>query len=182
MYAIRSYYDIRYNNPADPTIYQHMSNVRIIRRPEGGYLLVARSTAPMYSPNSIMGPYKVMADRVFAKYTELEQGYNEDPTVWRSGGMYHIVYNHWPTATMHHFTSEDGISNWTYRGIALQKEVDKIFKYTDGTINDWKFVERPGAVVDEATGHVTHFMFSVIDVHNRITSYNVCYTKLLRSA
>lgn len=76
--------------------------------------------------------------------------------------MYHIVYNHWPTKTSHHFTSEDGIADWKYRGIAFKKEEFKIFKYTDGTINDWQFVERPTAYVEN--GHVTHFMFSVIDV------------------
>ncbi|WP_139957012.1 glycoside hydrolase family protein [Flavicella sediminum] len=142
--------------------YGHMSNVRILLRPDGRYMLVGRSTAVMISEKGILGPYKIMTDRVYKNYPELPQTKNEDPTVWCSGGMYHIVYNHWPSKTSHHFSSKDGIHNWTYRGVAFKKEETKIFTYTDGTINDWQFIERPGAVVEN--GHVTHFMFSVIDV------------------
>jgi hypothetical protein len=68
----------------------------------------------------------------------------------------------WPTKTSHHFSSLDGITNWKYRGIAFKKGVDKVFWYPDGTVNDWQIVERPTAHVEN--GHVTHFVFSVIDV------------------
>ena len=37
-----------------------------------------------------------------------------------------------------------------------------MFQYTDGAVNDWTFVERPTAYVEN--GHVTHFIFSVIDL------------------
>jgi len=37
-----------------------------------------------------------------------------------------------------------------------------VFRYTDGTVNNWEFIERPTAYVEN--GHVTHFLFSVIDV------------------
>lgn len=141
-----------------------MSNVKILLRPDGRYMIVPRSTAVMISEDGILGPYKVMNDRVYKAYPELPQTKNEDPTVWCSGGMYHIVYNHWPTKTSHHFSSSDGITDWIYRGIAFKKDESKIFKYIDGTVNDWQFVERPTAYVDEGTGHVTHFIFSVIDV------------------
>ncbi len=143
----------------------NMSNVQVILRPDGRYMIVARSTAPMISDDGILGPYKIMGDRVYANYPELPQDKNEDPTVWYSGGMYHVVYNHWPSKTSHHFTSKDGIHDWIYRGIAFKKDESKIFRYTDGTINDWEFIERPTAYVDEKTGHVTHFIFSVLDVH-----------------
>lgn len=143
----------------------NMSNVQVILRHDGRYMIVARSTAPMISDDGILGPYKIMGDRVYKNYPELPQEKNEDPTVWYSGGMYHIVYNHWPSKTSHHFTSVDGIKDWVYRGVAFKKGESKIFKYTDGTINDWEFIERPTAYVDEETGHVTHFIFSVIDVH-----------------
>lgn len=138
-----------------------MSNVKIILRPDGKYMLVPRSTAVMISEDGILGPYKIMHDRIYRKYPELPQSKNEDPTVWYSGGMYHIVYNHWPTKTSHHFTSMDGITDWKYQGVAYKKDA-KIFRYTDGTVNEWVFVERPTAYVEN--GHVTHFIFSVIDV------------------
>ena len=134
-------------------------------RHDGRYMIIPRSTAPMVSDKGILGPYKIMGNPIYKNYPELPQARNEDPTVWYSGGRYHIVYNHWPSKTSHHFTSEDGINNWIYRGIAFKKGETKIFKYTDGTINDWEFIERPTAYVDEETGHVTHFIFSVIDVH-----------------
>ena len=139
-----------------------MSNVKILLRPDGDYMLIGRSTAPMLSKNGILGPYKIMGDRIYKKYPELPQTKNEDPTIWYSGGMYHIVYNHWPSKTSHHFSSLDGINDWKYRGIAFKKEESKIFKYTDGTNNDWLFIERPTAYVENE--HVTHFIFSVIDV------------------
>ncbi|MFD2255217.1 glycoside hydrolase family protein [Luteolibacter algae] len=139
-----------------------MSNVKILLRPDGKYMIIARSTAPMLSEDGILGPYKIMGDRVYRNYPELPQEKNEDPTVWYSGGLYHIVYNHWPSKTSHHFTSEDGINDWKYRGIAFKKDETKIFRYKDGTINDWTYVERPTAVVED--GHVSHFLFSVIDV------------------
>ena len=121
----------------------------------------------MISEDGIQGPYKVVAGPVFDTRPELHRHHNEDPTVWYSGGRYYIMYNHWPSKTCHLFSSEDGIHDWTYRGIAFKKGESKIFKYTDGTVNMWEFVERPTAYVEN--GHVT-----------RITSYNVCYTKLLR--
>ena len=141
-----------------------MSNVTLIPRPDGKYMIVGRSTATLLSDSGILGPYKIMHDRVYRKYPQLPQTKNEDPTVWYSGGMYHIVYNHWPSKTAYHFTSKDGFTNWTYRGIAFKKGTHKLFRYTDGTVNDWTFIERPMAYVDKQTGHVTHFLFSVIDL------------------
>jgi hypothetical protein len=141
----------------------HMSNVRIILRHDSKYMIVPRSTAIMISDNGILGPYKIVHDRVYKNYPDLPQSKNEDPTVWYSGGIYHIVYNHWPSKTSHHFTSENGIDDWKYRGIAFKKGETDIFRYSDGTINKWEFIERMTAYVEN--GHVTHFIFSVLDVH-----------------
>lgn len=140
----------------------NMANVQILVRPDGRYMLIGRSTAVMISDDGILGPYKIMSDAVYKANPELPQDRNEDPTLWYSGGLYHVVYNHWASKTSHHFSSKDGINDWTYRGIAFKKGASKIFRYTDGTVNDWQFVERPTAYVED--GHVTHFLFSVIDV------------------
>ena len=142
----------------------NMSNVMIIPMPDGKrYMLVPRYTSVMISEDGIQGPYKVVAGPVFHNRPELHRHHNEDPTVWYSGGRYYIMYNHWPSKTCHIFSSEDGINDWKYRGIAFKKGSSKIFKYTDGTVNMWEFVERPTAFVEN--GHVTHFNFSVLDVH-----------------
>ncbi len=143
--------------------YKHMSNVMILPRPDGKYMIIGRSTAPLISENGILGPYKIMGYPVYGKYLHLPQGYNEDPTIWYSGGLYHIVYNHWPSSVSYHFTSKDGITDWRYRGEAFNKKTSPIFNYVDGTENKWVMIERPTAVIGE-DGHVTHFHFSVINV------------------
>ena len=153
------------NNGFEPGLARYtkngrMSNVKIILRHDGRYMIVPRSTAILISDYGILGPYKIMNDRVY-KNTDLPQEKNEDPTVWYSGGLYHMVYNYWPTKTSYHFSSKDGIKDWKYQGIAFKKDA-MVFKYTDGTVNNWEFIERPTAVVEN--GHVTHFIFSVIDV------------------
>jgi hypothetical protein len=81
--------------------------------------------------------------------------------VWHSGGLYHIVVNSWSERKAYHLTSVDGITNWTNRGLAYDPTKD-FLRYSDGTINHWQKLERPGVVVEN--GHVTHFTFSAIDV------------------
>ena len=72
-----------------------------------------------------------------------------------------IVNNHGPDSS-YHFSSADGIHDWKYRGLAFRKG-GNTFRYTDGTVNNWGTVQRMTAYVEN--GHVTHFLFSVIDVH-----------------
>lgn len=139
-----------------------MSNVTILLRPDRRYMIVARSTAVMISENGILGPYKILTDRVYKDIPGFPQEKVEDPTVWHSGGMYHIVANHWPSRTSYHLTSEDGIHNWKNRGVAFSDDAG-IFRYTDGTVNKWTIVQRPTAYVEG--GHVAAFNFSVIDVN-----------------
>lgn len=139
----------------------NMSNVMIIPRHDGRYMIVARSTAIMISEDGILGPYKIVSDRVYKDDPRLPQTRMEDPTAWYSGGMYHMLVNHWPGRTTYHFSSLDGIKDWKYRGIAYRKD-KSLFRYTDGTVNDWPMVQRPTAFVND--GHITHFNFSVIDV------------------
>ena len=139
----------------------NMANVMIILRPDGSYLMIPRSTAPMLSTNGILGPYKVMGDRIYKGMEGIPQERMEDPTVWYSGGMYHMVVNNHGVDTSYHFSSPDGIHDWKYRGIAFKKDAD-IFKYTNGIINNWAMVQRMTVFVEN--GHPTHFIFSVLDV------------------
>ncbi len=140
----------------------HMSNVMILPRPDGKYMIIARSMAPMISEDGVTGPYKIVNYPVYSQRLDLYQGFNEDPTVWYSGGMYHVMYNYWPEGKCHHFTSKDGLTDWRYRGVAFDKHNTKIFRYTDGTVNDWGMIERPTAVMGD-DGHVSHFLFSVVE-------------------
>jgi MYXO-CTERM domain-containing protein len=68
-----------------------------------------------------------------------------------------------------HFTSADGIHNWTNRGLAYDPTSDFV-RYTDGTINHWYKAERPGVVLQD--GHVTAFSFAVIDVDKTLDLAN----------
>jgi hypothetical protein len=58
-------------------------------------------------------------------------------------------------------TSVDGIKDWTYRGVAYDATKDFV-RYTDGTVNRWHKLERPGVVIEN--GHVTHVSLAVLDV------------------
>ncbi len=141
-----------------------MSNVMILPRHDGKYMIVPRQCVIMISDN-IEGPYKIMGTNIFKNQPELADYMDEmleDPTVWYSGGLYHIVVNQHRYGIAFHFTSEDGINDWKYRGRAFDTD-KKIFRYTDGTLNNWFTVQRP--VVFCENGHPTHFTFSVIDAH-----------------
>lgn len=138
-----------------------MANVMIFVRPDGRYMLLARHCVPMISDNGILGPYKVMADRAWWGVKGIPQCKMEDPTIWYSDGLYHIVVNYHGADTSFHLTSEDGISNWKNRGLAFGRNT-KMFRHKDGTIEDWYTVQRPTVYMEN--GVVKAFNFSVIDV------------------
>jgi hypothetical protein len=71
------------------------------------------------------------------------------------------VVNGWSDRKAYHITSTDGIKNWTFRGLAYDPTAN-FLHYTDGTVNHWNNIERPGVLIEN--GHVTHFTFAVIDV------------------
>ena len=141
-----------------------MSNVSIMVRPDGAFEIVPRSGAILISTNGILGPYTVQGPSVYPKVAGLPLRNLEDPVVWYSGGLYHIVVNGWSDRKAYHITSPDGINNWTFRGLAYDPTTDFI-RYTDGTVNHWNNIERPGVVIEN--GHVTHFTFAVLDVPKR---------------
>jgi hypothetical protein len=60
-----------------------------------------------------------------------------------------------------HLASADGITNWKNMGLAYDPTANFV-RYTDGTVNHWYNMERPGVLIEN--GHVTHFTFAVVDV------------------
>jgi hypothetical protein len=137
------------------------ANLSFLVRPDGSYLIVPRSGAIMLSTNGITGPYKIQGPSVFQNTPGLPNINLEDPVVWRSGGLYHIVVNSFSTRKAYHLTSPDGITNWTFRGLAYDP-TSNFVRYADGTVNHWNNMERPGVFVEN--GHVAFFTFAVIDV------------------
>jgi MYXO-CTERM domain-containing protein len=133
-------------------------NLSFVVRPDGSYLMVSKHGIMMVSTSGITGPYKVQGNSVFPQAYD---NANEDPVLWYSGGKYHIVFNFYNARKALHLTSTDGINNWTNMGLAFDPTTDMV-RYTDGTVNHWTKMERPGVLIEN--GHVTHFTFAVIDV------------------
>lgn len=134
------------------------SNISIMLRPDGDFMIVPRSGQVFISKaaDGILGPYKSMGPSAFPKgIPNLE-----DPVVFYSGGLYHIVVNSWSTRKAYHLTSKDGKGNWVNRGLAYDPTTDFI-RYTDGTVNHWNKLERPGVLIEN--GHVTAMTFAVVD-------------------
>jgi len=140
-----------------------MANVMIFLRPDGRYALMGRNCSVMISDGEITGPYKIMSGPAWKDLEGVEQDNMEDPTIWYSDGMYHIVVNYHVNDTSYHLTSLDGIHNWKNRGLAMSRQGESIFRYTDGTVNKWFIVQRPTVYLED--GEVKAFNFSVIDVH-----------------
>jgi hypothetical protein len=138
-----------------------MSNVSIMVRPDGDFMIVPRSGAILISKDGILGPYAVQGPSIYPKVAGLPLRNLEDPVVWYSGGLYHIVVNGWSDRKAYHITSVDGINNWTLRGLAYDPTKDFV-RYTDGTVNHWNKMERPGVLIEK--GHVAAFTFAVLDV------------------
>jgi hypothetical protein len=138
-----------------------MSNVSMMVRPDGRFEIVARSGAIMISTNGVLGPYKLQGRSIYPGIPGLPTRNLEDPAIWYSGGLYHIVVNCWSERKAFDLTSPDGISNWTNRGLAYDPTTD-FLRYTDGAVNHWNNIERPGVFLEN--GHVAYFTFAVIDV------------------
>lgn len=136
------------------------SNVTPMLRPDGQYMAVQRSGQIMLS-DAMTGPYVIRGPSIYPRVEGLTLENLEDPVVWYSGGLYHIVVNSWSRRKAFHLASGNGIDDWTLRGLAYDPTTDFI-RYADGTVNHWHKIERPSVIVKD--GHVTHFILSVIDV------------------
>ena len=134
------------------------SNISIMVRPDGDYMIVASSGQVFISKaaDGILGPYKSTGPSVFPKGIPDF----EDPVVFYSGGLYQIVVNSWSTRKAYHLTSKDGKSNWINRGLAYDPTTN-FARYTDGTVNHWHKLERPGVLLEN--GHVTAVTLAVLD-------------------
>ena len=138
-----------------------MSNVSVMLRPDGRFEIVPRSGAIMISDQGILGPYKLQGGSIYPGIPGLPARNLEDPAIWYSGGMYHIVVNCFSERKAFHLTSPDGIGHWTNRGLAYDPATNFV-RYKDGTVNHWEKMERPGVAL--VKGHVAAFTFAVIDV------------------
>jgi hypothetical protein len=133
--------------------------------------------------DQVLGTYKVETDSILPNLERNDNGNAEDEVIWYSGGYYHIVYNYWNVQRAYHIMSKDGIHTWTSTGLAYQgtqspaNANSKWLRYTDGTVNQWHNMERPG--VYQENGHVTHFTFAVTDTDKNATGVSNGGSKIL---
>jgi len=143
------------------------SNMSICMREDSTFLIVTRDGFVMHSTSGIMGPYLVKTDKIWPMNLP---GYNtanwEDPVIWRSGKKYYCTVNCWSSKKAIYLTSDDGITNWKYGGEAYSPMSANLLRYTNGKVNKWCKMERPGVFLVD--GIVTHLTFAVIDTEKEV--------------
>jgi hypothetical protein len=140
------------------------SNEIILLRSDGNYEMFGRPGIVMLSTNGVLGPYVAQGPSIYphiAGMPQHELAHLEDPVLWFSGGLYHVTVNNWSDRKAYHLTSTNGIDGWVYRGIAYTPS-QNFLRYTDGTVNRWPKLERPGVYIEN--GHVAAITLAVIDV------------------
>jgi hypothetical protein len=167
------------------------SNISLMVRPDGTYEIIQRHGVIAISTTGLLGPYKVQQptntypaseqppsnlatiyptrqkhtsdDPTAPASVENTQVLAEDPLIWFSGGMYHVLYDYPDDRVGYHLTSLDGIHNWTDQGFAFDpRQAKQLFSYSDGTVEHWFKMERPNIYMEN--GHIKFFTFAVTDV------------------
>jgi hypothetical protein len=134
-------------------------NLQIMLRPDGRYQSIISDTTIGIADN-VTGPY--VAQGSIFKQTGVSPSNMEDPCLWFSGGLYHVVINNWSQRKAYHFTSPNGTNNWRLQpGYSYDPTADFV-RYTDGTVNHWNKAERPNVYIEN--GHVAAMTMAVIDV------------------
>lgn len=158
------------------------SNVSLIARHDGKYEIVQRHGHIGIS-DTLCGPYLLQKptwaypaenrpsiDSIYPRRTSIPgvsnptYAWEEDPHIWRSGGIYHVLYSGSGDRVGWHLYSPDGINDWQDGGLSCNPRLyEKMFCYEGSTTcNQWYKMERPGVVLEN--GHVTHVTWAVADV------------------
>lgn len=138
------------------------ANISVIVRPDNTFLATQRSGHIMVGGKDLLGTYVVQGPSVYPTVQGLDNERAEDPVIWYSGGHYHITVNWWDSRKARHLMSKDGVHDWKDMGVAYDPQSDFI-RYTDGTVNRWYNLERPGVVMEN--GHVVAFTFAATDIN-----------------
>lgn len=138
-----------------------LSNVSIMVRPDGKYEATNRN-GDLAIADSLAGVWEVQSNGLWWNVEGMPNTNVEDPVIWYSDGLYHIVANKWDAKEAYYLTSEDGLTGWVrHSGIAYTPK-ENFLKYEDGTENNWTKLERPGIYVED--GKLVAMTFAVIDV------------------
>lgn len=161
------------------------SNVSLTARADGRFEIVQRHGLIAIADN-LCGPYDVQKptwtyppanrpqgiDSIYPHRTSVPDpaitnptyDWEEDPHIWYSGGVYHVIYSGSGDRIGWHLYSIDGITNWKDDGLAFDPRMyQKLFCYEGSTTcTKWYKMERPSVVLED--GHVTHVTWAVADV------------------
>jgi hypothetical protein len=138
-------------------------NFRTILRPDGKYECI---NGLIGIADNVIGPYKA---QMSGKFTDTVPGHidaacrnnMEDPFIFYSGSQYHVMYNCWSASKAFFYSSTDGI-NWKAEDGYAYDPTSNMVRYTDGTINHWKLLERPSVYLEN--GHAVAMTFAAINV------------------
>ena len=158
------------------------SNVSLVARPDGKFEIAQRHGFIAIA-DTLCGPYKMQkptwtypaanlpnVDSIYPKRTSIPgvsnptYGWEEDPHIWYSGGVYHVIYSGSQDRVGYHLYSTDGLTNWKDNGYGWSpRDYQKLFCYEgSSTCSQWYKMERPGVVLEN--GHPTHITWAVADV------------------
>lgn len=138
-----------------------LSNISIMVRPDGKYEATNRN-GDLAIADSLEGTWEVQSNGLWWQIEGMPNTNIEDPVIWYSDGLYHIVVNKWDAKEAYYLTSEDGITGWErHSGIAYTPK-ENFLTYEDGTENNWTKLERPNIYVEDGT--IKAVTFAVIDV------------------
>jgi MYXO-CTERM domain-containing protein len=169
-----------------PTSQVGASNVSLIPRHDGKFQIVERNgtiaisdtlcgtyvkqmPTCAYTQNNTDAQGNPVVGSIYGKRTSIPNVPNpaytwqEDPHIWRSAGVYHVIYSGSGDRVGWHVYSTDGL-NWKDNGYAWSpREYQKMFCYEGTTTcTQWYKIERPGVVLQD--GHPTHITWAVADV------------------
>ena len=139
------------------------NNMEIILRPDGKYEAIS-SPGVVAISDKLLGPYVTQGGSIWGNgFPSIPNKSDlEDPCIWYSGGKYHFLTNEWDIVKAFAFTSKDGKSGWTLDSGHAYDAAANFIRYTDGTVNHWKHIERPRPYL--VNGHVVAFTFAAINV------------------
>jgi len=158
------------------------SNVSLVARTDGKFEIVQRHGFIAIA-NTLCGPYVMQkptwtypsanlpnVDSIYPKRTSIpgvsnpSYGWEEDPHIWYSAGVYHVIYSGSQDRVGYHLYSTDGLTNWKDNGYGWSpRDYQKLFCYEgSSTCSQWYKMERPGVVLEN--GHPTHITWAVADV------------------
>lgn len=138
-----------------------LSNISIMVRPDGRYEATNRN-GDIATADSLAGPWNVHSNGLWWNTEGMPSTNIEDPVIWYSDGLYHIVANKWDARQAYYLTSEDGLSDWTLHNGAAYTPTKTFLSYEDGTMNHWQKLERPGLYIED--GKLKAMTLAVIDV------------------